>query len=152
MKKIVPFLWYNGQAEEAMLHYLAIFKHSRAGEISRMSPDGPVFSVTFTLEDQDFYALNGGPQYSFTPAISLFVSCDRQAEVDELYDGLAAGGSEEPCGWLKDKFGLSWQIIPTRMGQLLRDKNPAKAQAVMQAMMQMKKINLAALEAAYASA
>ena len=152
MPKIIPFLWYNDQAEQAMLHYLSIFKNSKAGEISRMGPGGPVFSVTFTIEGQEFYALNGGPMYSFTPAISLFVSCDNQAEVDELYGKLSAGGSEDRCGWLKDKFGLSWQIIPKRMGQLMRDKDPVKSQRVMQAMMKMKKIDLAALEAAYAGA
>ncbi|MEO8029607.1 MAG: VOC family protein [Gemmatimonadota bacterium] len=150
MQKIVPFLWYDGQAEEAMNHYLSIFKNSKAGTVSRMGPDGPVFSATFTLEGQEFYALNGGPKYKFTPAVSLFVNCDGQAEVDELYTRLSAGGSEDACGWIRDKFGLSWQIIPTRMGQLMGDKNPAKAQAVMQAMLTMKKIDLAALEEAYA--
>lgn len=152
MPKIVPFLWFDGKAEEAMLHYVSIFKNSMVGDVSRMGPEGPVFSVTFTLEGQEFYALNGGPMFQFTPAISLFVSCDGQAEVDELYGKLSAGGSEEPCGWLKDKFGLSWQIIPKLMGQMLRDKDPVRSQRVMQAMMKMKKIDLAALESAYASA
>ncbi len=150
MHKIVPFLWYDGQVEEAMNHYLSIFKNSKAGTVSRMGPDGPVFSATFTLEGQEFYALNGGPMYKFSPAVSLFVNCDGQAEVDELYAKLSAGGSEDACGWIRDKFGLSWQIIPTRMGQLMGDKNPAKAQAVMQAMLTMKKIDLAALEEAHA--
>jgi predicted 3-demethylubiquinone-9 3-methyltransferase (glyoxalase superfamily) len=148
MQKITPFLWFNGNAEEAMEFYVATFKNSKV--LSVMGPRGKAVSVTFQLEGQEFYALNGGPMFSFTPAISLFVSCETQAEVDELWGKLTAGGgSEEPCGWLKDKFGLSWQIIPTILGKLLQDKDREKANRVMQAMLQMKKIDIAKLKQAY---
>jgi predicted 3-demethylubiquinone-9 3-methyltransferase (glyoxalase superfamily) len=147
MQKITPFLWFNGNAEEAMEFYVSIFKNSKV--LSVMGPKGKAMSVTFQLEGQEFYALNGGPQFSFTPAISLFVSCETQAEVDELWGKLTAGGSEEPCGWLKDKFGLSWQIIPPILGRYLQDKDREKANRVMQAMLQMKKIDIARLKQAY---
>jgi predicted 3-demethylubiquinone-9 3-methyltransferase (glyoxalase superfamily) len=148
MQKITPFLWFNGNAEEAMEFYVATFKNSKV--LSVMGPKGKAVSVTFQLEGQEFYAINGGPMFSFTPAISLFVSCETQAEVDELWGKLTAGGgSEEPCGWLKDKFGLSWQIIPTILGKLLQDKDREKANRVMQAMLQMKKIDIAKLKQAY---
>lgn len=153
MQKIVPFLWFDGKAEEAMLFYVSIFPNSKVGSVNRAGPDGPVFSVSFQLDGQDFHALNGGPMYSFTPAISLFVNCETQAEVDNLWTRLTAGGGEEqPCGWLKDKFGLSWQVIPGALGRMLGDKDPARAQRVMQAMLKMKKIDIAGLQRAYEAA
>lgn len=153
MQKIVPFLWFDGKAEEAMQFYVSIFPNSKVVSVNRAGPDGPVFSVTFRLDGQEFYALNGGPMYSFTPAISLFVNCETQAEVDNLWARLTAGGGEEqPCGWLKDKFGLSWQVIPSALGRMLGDKDPARAQRVMQAMLKMKKIDIAGLQRAYEAA
>jgi len=142
MQKIVPFLWFDGKAEEAAKFYVSIFKNSKILSANPMS-------VTFQLEGQPFYALNGGPQYKFTPAISLFVNCETQQEVDELWSKLTAGGSDEQCGWLKDKYGLSWQIIPKTLGRLLNDKNPKKANAAMQAMLKMKKIDIKALQQAF---
>ncbi len=150
MNKITPFLWFDTQAEEAMNFYVSIFKNSKVGSISRAGDNGPVFSVTFELEGQEFFALNGGPEYSFTPAISLFVNCNSQEEVDELWAKLTEGGQGDRCGWLKDKYGLSWQIIPTALGEMLGDKDPEKAQRVMQAMLQMGKIDIAGLKRAYA--
>jgi len=150
MQKITPFLWFNGNAEAAADFYVSIFKNSKV--LSVTGPKGKAMSVTFELEGQKFYALNGGPQYTFTPAISLFVSCETQQEVDELWQKLTAGGSEEPCGWLKDKFGLSWQIIPTALGRMLGDQDPKKANAAVQAMLKMKKIDIKGLEQAYAQA
>lgn len=150
MQKITPFLWFNGSAEAAADFYVSIFKDSKV--LSVTGPKGKAMSVTFELEGQKFYALNGGPQYTFTPAISLFVSCETQQEVDELWQKLTAGGSEEPCGWLKDKFGLSWQIIPTALGRMLGDQDPKKANAALQAMLKMKKIDIQGLEQAYAQA
>jgi predicted 3-demethylubiquinone-9 3-methyltransferase (glyoxalase superfamily) len=150
--KITPFLWFDGKAEEAAQHYAAIFPDSKVLSVGR-GPDGKAFSVTFELAGQRFLALNGGPQYKFTPAISLFVSCRDQAEVDRYWDAfLAAGGTPTACGWLDDQFGLSWQIIPKALTELMSDPDPKKAGAVMQAMMKMKKIDVAALYAAHASA
>ncbi|MGH7752214.1 MAG: VOC family protein [Gemmatimonadales bacterium] len=154
MQKIVPFLWFNDNAEEAMNFYVSIFKNSKVLNASRYGdagpgPKGTVMSATFELEGQQFNALNGGPQFKFTEAISLFVNCETQEEVDELWQKLTAGGSEQPCGWLKDKFGLSWQIIPSALGRMLGDKNPKKAAAAMQAMLKMKKIDIKQLEGAY---
>ena len=153
MQKIVPFLWFNDNAEEAMNLYVSVFKNSKVLNVTRYGdagpgPKGTVMSATFQLEGQDFYALNGGPHYKFTPAISLFVNCNTQEEVDELWEKLSDGNYEQ-CGWLQDKFGLSWQIIPTILGQMLGDKDPKKSQAVMQAMMQMKKIDIKGLQEAY---
>ncbi len=148
MQKITPFLWFDGKAEEATNFYVSIFKNSRVVSVNR-GPDGAVFSTTFQLEGQDFYALNGGPQFKFTEAISLFVSCETQAEVDELWEKLSAGGQTQQCGWLKDKFGLSWQIIPTVLGKLLQDKDREKAGRVMQAMLQMKRIDIQGLKQAH---
>ena len=148
MQKITPFLWFSGNAEEAMEFYVSIFKNSKV--LNVMGPRGKAMSVSFQLEGQEFHALNGGPQFSFTPAISLFVSCETQAEVDELWGKLTAGGgSEEQCGWLRDKFGLSWQIIPTLLPNLLSDKDPKKSQGVMKAMLQMRKIDSKKLQQAY---
>ncbi|MGH2607828.1 MAG: VOC family protein [Tepidiformaceae bacterium] len=154
MQKITPFLWFDGNAEEAMQFYVSTFKNSKVVSVSRYGDGGPgpkgtVMSATFQLEGQDFVALNGGPQFSFTPAISLFVSCETQPEVDELWEKLSAGGEQQRCGWLKDKYGLSWQIIPTALGKMLQDKDAGKAKSVMQAMLQMDKIDIARLKQAY---
>jgi len=146
MPKITPFLWYNDKAEEAMHFYVSIFKNSKPGRVTRSG--GSVMSVTFTLEGQEFMALNGGPHYQFTPAISLFVDCATQGEVDELWDKLSAGGEIDQCGWLRDKYGLSWQIIPSGLGEMLTDSDPAKAERVMQAMLKMHKLDIAALQKA----
>jgi len=148
MQKIIPFLWFDGQAEEAMKFYVSIFKNSKIVR-TMPGPNGTVMGGTFQLEGQDFYALNGGPQYKFTPAISLFVNCETQQEVDELWGKLSASKADEQCGWLKDKYGLSWQIIPTILGRLMGDKNPKKAGAAVQAMLQMKKIDIKGLQQAY---
>lgn len=151
MQKIVPFLWFDGQAEEAMKFYVAIFKNSKI--VGTMpGPNGTVMGGTFQLEGQEFYALNGGPQYKFTPAISLFVNCETQREVDELWGKLSASKADEQCGWLKDKYGVSWQIIPTILGKLMGDKNPKKAGAAVQAMLQMKKIDIKGLQQAFDAA
>jgi predicted 3-demethylubiquinone-9 3-methyltransferase (glyoxalase superfamily) len=150
MNKITPFLWFNTEAEEAMNFYCSIFKNSKAGTVRRAGPGGPVMSVTFTLEGQEFLGLNGGPHYQFTPAISMYVDCKDQSEVDELWNKLlSGGGKEDRCGWLKDKFGLSWQIIPKALPELMGDKDPAKAKRVVDAMMKMQKIDVAALKKAY---
>jgi len=149
MQKITPFLWFDGKAEEATNFYVGIFRNSRVLSINRAGKDGPVFSTTFNLDGQDFFALNGGPMFSFTPAISFFVNCETQAEVDGLWGKLAEGGSEEPCGWLKDKYGMSWQIIPSLLPRLISDRDPKKAQGAMAPMMKMKKIDMAALQKAY---
>ena len=155
MQGITPFLWFNGQAEEAMNFYVSIFPDSKVVSVTRYTdagpgPKGTVMSAVFQLRGQQFYALNGGPQYSFTPAISFFVSCDTQTEVDELWTKLLAGGGEpNRCGWLRDRFGLSWQIIPSVLGKLLQDSDRAKAGRVMRAMLQMDKIDIGRLEAAY---
>jgi len=154
MQKITTFLWFNGQAEEAMHFYISIFKNSKVLSVTRYGdagpgPKGSVMSATFQLEGQTFYALNGGPQYTFTPAISLFVSCETQAEVDELWEKLLQGGRPNRCGWLQDKYGLSWQIIPSALGKMLGDKDPQKANRVMQAMLQMDKIDVKRLQQAY---
>jgi len=157
VQKITPFLWFNDQAEEAVNFYVSIFKNSRIVRVSRYGdagpgPKGSVMSATFELDGQQFYALNGGPQFSFTPAISLFVNCESQAEVDELWDKLSAGGRKDRCGWLRDKYGLSWQIVPSVLGKLLGDKNPSKSSSVMKAMLQMDKLDIARLQQAYEAA
>jgi predicted 3-demethylubiquinone-9 3-methyltransferase (glyoxalase superfamily) len=155
MQKITPFLWFDGKAEEAMNFYVSIFRNSRVGKVTRYGAGGPgprgtVMSATFQLEGQEFTALNGGPQYNFSPAISFFVNCESQAEVDELWEKLSAGGEKLRCGWLTDKYGVTWQIIPSALGRLLGDKDPRKAANVMQAMLQMQKIDVKGLEEAYA--
>src|SRR2546423_5550923 len=154
MQKIVPFLWFDGKAEEAMNFFISIFKNSKALSVtvSRSAGAGTkgyVMSATFQLEGQQFYALNGGPQFKFTPAISLFVNCETQAEVDDLWKKLSAGGREDQCGWLQDKYGLSWHIIPTALGSMLGDKDPEKANRAMQAMLRMKKLAIKGLQQAY---
>jgi predicted 3-demethylubiquinone-9 3-methyltransferase (glyoxalase superfamily) len=149
MKKITPFLWFDNQAEEAMNLYVSIFKNSKVLSVTP-GPNGIAQSVNFELEGQEFIGLNAGPQFKFNEAISFLVDCKTQAEVDELWDKLTAdGGEESMCGWLKDKFGLSWQIIPTTLGQLLNDPDPEKAGRVMQAMLKMNKIDIQALQQAY---
>jgi predicted 3-demethylubiquinone-9 3-methyltransferase (glyoxalase superfamily) len=153
MQKITPFLWFDGNAEEAANFYISIFKNSKMGKISRYGdagpgPKGSAMSVTFQIEGQEFFALNGGPQFKFTPAISFFVNCETQQEVDHLWEILSAGGRTDRCGWLQDKFGLSWQIIPTVLGQLLGDKDPQRAKRAMQAMLQMTKIDIKKLQQA----
>ena len=155
MSKITPFLWFDDNAEEALELYTSVFADSSVGEVTRMpaaDPEapGPVVMGTVTLAGTDFMVLNGGPQFRFTEAISLFVSCTDQAEVDYYWDRLTAdGGEPSQCGWLKDKFGLSWQIVPTALGELMGDPDPAKSQAVMQAMLGMGKLDVAGLQAAY---
>ena len=153
MHKITPFLWFDDNAEEAINFYTSIFKNSRIVSTSRYPANGPgpagkLMTATFQLEGQEFMALNGGPTYKFTEAISLFVDCKTQAEVDELWEKLSAGGEKSQCGWLKDKFGVSWQIIPRALGELLGDPDPAKAQRVMQAMLQMTKLDIKGLQQA----
>jgi predicted 3-demethylubiquinone-9 3-methyltransferase (glyoxalase superfamily) len=142
MQKITPFLWFDSQAEEAAKFYISLFKNSKITSISPMM-------VSFELEGQPFMALNGGPAFKFTEAISLFVNCGTQQEVDELWDKFSARGSTSQCGWLKDKYGLSWQIIPKVFGELMGDPNPEKSGRVMQAMLQMTKINIEGLQRAY---
>lgn len=153
-QKITPFLWFNGNAEEAMNFYTSIFRNSRIKFVSRYGETGPgpkgqVMTGSFTLEGQEFMVLNGGPAYSFTPAISLFVNCEDQEEVDDLWEKLSAGGATHRCGWLQDKFGVSWQIIPTILGELLHGKNADTSGRVMQAMLQMDKVDIARLQQAY---
>ena len=154
MQKITPFLWFDDQAEEAMNFYTSIFKNSRVVSISRYGEAGPrpkgmVLTATFQLDGQEFTALNAGPEFTFTPAISFFVHCETQKEVDDLWEKLSEGGEKQRCGWLKDKFGVSWQIIPNIMGELLNDKDAEKSKRVMQAMLQMSKIDIRGLQQAY---
>jgi predicted 3-demethylubiquinone-9 3-methyltransferase (glyoxalase superfamily) len=155
MHKITPFLWFDDKAEEAMNFYVSIFKNSKVGSVTRYGdagpgPKGTVMSATFQLDGQDFFALNGGPLFKFTEAISFFVNCETQEEVDELWEKLTAGGGTlQRCGWLKDKYGMSWQIIPKALGEMLGDKDPQKSQTVMQAMLQMDKIDIQRLKEAY---
>ncbi len=148
MKKITPFLWFDKQAEEAMNFYISIFKNSKILNVSP-GPNGTVTSASFQLEGQEFMAFNAGPQFKFTEAISFFVDCKTQEEVDELWEKLSEGGEKGRCGWLKDKFGLSWQIIPSALGELLGDKDAAKAKRVMEAMLQMNKIDIQTLRQAH---
>jgi predicted 3-demethylubiquinone-9 3-methyltransferase (glyoxalase superfamily) len=154
MQKITPFLWFDGNAEEAMNLYVSVFKNSKIVSVRRYGdagpgPKGSVMTGTFQIEGQEFFALNGGPKYKFTPAISLFVSCETQQEVDALWEKLSVGGHKDQCGWLQDKFGLSWQIIPSALGTMLGDKDPQKANRVMQAMLKMDKIDIEKLKQAY---
>jgi predicted 3-demethylubiquinone-9 3-methyltransferase (glyoxalase superfamily) len=154
MQKITPFLWFDGKAEESMNFYVAIFENSSIGTITRYGdagpgPKGTVMIAAFQLEGQDFIALNGGPQFKFSPAVSFVVNCETQDEVDNYWDELSEGGEEMGCGWLKDKYGLSWQIVPTILPKLMRDSNTEKSQRVMKAMLQMKKIDIEGLQRAY---
>ena len=157
MQKITPFLWFNDNAEEAVKFYTSIFKNSKIGKIARYGeegekiagrPKGSVMTVEFQLEGQQFIALNGGPIFKFTEAISFVVNCETQEEVDYYWEKLSAGGKEVQCGWLKDKHGLSWQIVPTVLGELLSDKDAAKSQRVMQAMLKMVKLDIKKLKEA----
>lgn len=146
---ITPFLWFNGRAEEAMRFYTSIFKKSKIGSVFR-NDDGRVLSVTFTLDSQDFMALNGGPMFKFSPAVSFFVECKTKAEIDRYWEKLSRGGEKQRCGWLKDKFGVSWQIIPSILGDLLGDDDAEKSGRAMQAMLKMKKLDIRKLKKAHA--
>ena len=154
MQKITPCLWFDGQADEAASFYVSLFKNSGISSVSRFGegapgPAGSVMTVNFQIEGQELIALNGGPHFNFTEAISLFVNCETQEEVDELWAKLTEGGEEGQCGWLKDRYGLSWQIVPTALGQMLGDPDPEKSQRVMQAMLQMRKLDIAGLRRAF---
>jgi predicted 3-demethylubiquinone-9 3-methyltransferase (glyoxalase superfamily) len=142
IQKIRPFLWFDGQAEEAARFYTSIFKNSRIESVSPMS-------VTFQLEGTEFIALNGGPQFKFTEAVSFFVNCETQQEIDYFWEKLSAGGQKSRCGWLKDRFGVSWQVVPPILGEMLNDEDEEKSKRVMQAMLQMNKLDLKTLKAAY---
>lgn len=154
MQKITTFLTYDNQAEEAAKFYVSVFNNSSIGKVTRYGPAGPgaegsVLTITFTLDGQEFIALNGGPHFKFTDGISLSVDCKTQEEIDTYWEKLSEGGEPGPCGWLKDRFGLSWQINPAILSEMLSDPDPAKAGRVMQAMLQMSKIDIAALQQAY---
>ena len=154
MQKITPFLWFDNQAEEAMNFYTSIFKHSKILNVSRYGDTGPgvegsVMTATFQLNGQEFMVLNGGPTFKFNEAISFLVKCETQEEVDYFWEKLSEGGEEVQCGWLKDKYGISWQIVPTILGELLQDKDAEKARRVMEAMLKMVKIDIAGLKQAY---
>ena len=149
MKKVTPFLWFDTQAEEAMNYYVSLFKNSKAGSVSR-GTDGKAFTVNFELDGQEFMGLNAGPQFKFNEAVSFFVGCEDQAEVDYFWSKLSAdGGEESMCGWCKDKFGLWWQIVPKQLGELMGDPDPVKSQQVVSAMLKMQKIIVADLQAAH---
>jgi predicted 3-demethylubiquinone-9 3-methyltransferase (glyoxalase superfamily) len=155
MQKITPFLWFDGKAEKAAKFYTSIFKHSQLLDVARYGeagpgPKGSVMTATFSLEGQEFIALNAGPMFKFTPAISFFVKCKTQKEVDYYWDKLSKGGKKIQCGWLTDKFGVTWQIVPTVLGELLQDKDREKANRVMKAMMKMVKLDIRRLKQAYA--
>lgn len=156
MQKITPFLWFDDNAEEAVNHYISLFKDSKVLGASRYGDEGPgpkgqVMVITFQLAGQQFMALNGGPHFKFTEAISLVVDCATQEELDALCDGLISGGGElSRCGWLKDRYGLSWQLVPTVFGEMMQDGDPARRRRVMEAMMQMRKLDIARLKRAYA--
>jgi predicted 3-demethylubiquinone-9 3-methyltransferase (glyoxalase superfamily) len=157
VQKITPFLWFDNQAEEAVNFYVSLFKNSKINSVKRYGdagpgPKGSVMIVTFQLEGQDFIALNGGPTFKFTPALSLYVDCVTQEEVDHLWEKLSEGGRKDRCGWLQDKYGLSWQIVPRALQQLMSDPDPKKSASVMQAMLQMDKIDIEALKRAHEKA
>jgi predicted 3-demethylubiquinone-9 3-methyltransferase (glyoxalase superfamily) len=154
MQKITPFLWFDHQAEEAAKLYISVFKNSRIVGMARYGEEGPgpkgtVMTVEFELDGQEFIALNGGPLFKFTEAISFVVNCETQEEIDKFWDRLSEGGEVQQCGWLKDKYGVSWQIVPTVLGQLMQDKDPEKSRRVMQAMLQMVKLDIKTLQKAY---
>lgn len=148
VQRIVPCLWFNTEAEEAAQFYASIFKNGKITDVTRFGGEDRVMTVSFELDGTPFVALNGGPQYRFNEAVSLQVMCASQHEIDYYWDRLSAGGEEGPCGWLKDKYGLSWQVVPTRLPELLRHPDPDKASKVMAAFLKMKKIDIAALERA----
>jgi predicted 3-demethylubiquinone-9 3-methyltransferase (glyoxalase superfamily) len=154
MPKITPFLWFDDNAGEAIDFYLSVFKNAKAIDVARDRPEAPgsegrIMSGTFEIEGQRLHAFNGGPLFTFSPAISLFVNCETQDELDDLWEKLSEGGEQQRCGWLKDKFGVSWQIIPSALSKGLQDKDPEKSRRVMQAMLGMKKIDIAGIEQAY---
>ena len=158
MQKITTFLWFDDKAEEAAKFYTSLFKNSRIGGVARYDdegskaagrPKGTVMTVNFTLDGQEFAALNGGPVFKFTEAISLVANCETQQEIDALWEKLSKGGEKGQCGWLKDRYGVSWQIVPTVLPRMLQDKDPRKSQRVMKAMLQMKKLDIDALKQAY---
>lgn len=154
MQKITPFLWFDDKAEEAMNFYVSVFKNSKRGRISRYGdagpgPKGAVMVATFQLDGQEFMALNGGPHFKFTEAISLLVNCETQDEVDAMWEKLSEGGEKGQCGWLKDKYGVSWQVVPTVLGEMMSDPDPEKSKRVMTAMLQMRKLDIKALKQAY---
>ena len=158
MQKITPFLWFDNKAEEAVNFYVSVFKNSKITGITRYGdagsevagrPKGTVMTIAFQLEGQEFVALNGGPVFTFSPAISFVVNCETQEEVDNLWEKLSEGGEIEQCGWLRDKYGVSWQIVPTILGEMLQDKDAEKSERVMKAMLQMKKIDIKGLRQAY---
>jgi len=154
VQKITPFLWFDGNAEEAVNFYVSIFKNSKILSVARYGEAGPgpkdtVMTASFQLDGQEFVALNGGPQFKFTEAISFWARCETQEEIDEMWDKLSAGGAKSQCGWLKDKYGLSWQVVPPILGEMLQDKDAKKSQRVMAAMMQMDKIDISLLRKAY---
>ena len=154
MQKITPFLRFDGKAQEAATFYVSVFKNAKIVSPKRTGgggarPEGAVMSVTFEIDGRQFIAFNGGPHFTFSPAMSLFVRCETQSEIDELWEKLSEGGEKQRCGWLKDKYGVSWQIIPPILGELLQDKDAEKSKRVMAAMMQMDKIDIAVLKNAY---
>jgi predicted 3-demethylubiquinone-9 3-methyltransferase (glyoxalase superfamily) len=158
MQKITPFLWFDNQAEEAVNFYIAIFNNSKIVSVARYGEagaeasgrsKGTVMTIVFRIEGQEFIALNGGPAFTFSPAISFVVNCETQEEIDELWEKLSAGGEKVECGWLKDKYGVSWQIVPTVLGEMLQDKDAEKSERVMKAMIKMDKIDIKALKRAY---
>ena len=158
MQRITPFFWFDNQAEEAVKFYVSIFRNSRIGSITRYDeegakaagrPKGSVMTVAFELDEQEFVALNGGPVFKFTEAISLVVNCETQQEVDHFWERLSAGGHQVQCGWLKDRFGLSWQVVPTVLVEMLQDKDPEKSKRVMAAMLKMIKLDIEGLKKAY---
>jgi len=158
MQRITPFLWFNDNAEEAVRFYTSIFNKSKIGKIARYDgagakasgrPAGSVMTIEFQLEGQEFVALNGGPHFKFNEAVSFVVNCETQEEVDRYWSRLSAGGKEVQCGWLKDKYGLSWQIVPDVLGKMMQDKNPKKSESVMRALLQMKKLDIKTLKKAY---
>ena len=159
MQKITPFLWFDNKAEEAAKYYISIFKNSKIIDIVHYGESaaeasgrlkGTVMTVTFDLEGQQFMALNGGPVFKFSPAISFLINCETQEELDDLWEKLSEGGEKEQCGWLKDKFGVSWQIVPNVLSDMLQDKDAKKSERVMEALLQMKKIDIQGLRKAYA--
>jgi|SRR4051794_18616297 predicted 3-demethylubiquinone-9 3-methyltransferase (glyoxalase superfamily) len=154
MQKVTPFLWFDGKAQEAANFYVSTFKNARIVSPTRNGasdarPEGAVMSVTFEIDGREFIAFNGGPHFAFSPAISLFVRCETQGEVDELWEKLSEGGETQRCGWLKDKYGVSWQIIPPILGELLQSKDAEKSRRAMAAMLKMDKIDIEGLKKAY---
>ncbi len=154
LQRISPFLWFDKQAEEAANFYTSIFKNSKVGKVARYGEGGPgpkgsAMTVAFELDGQEFVALNGGPQFKFCEAVSFVVNCETQQEIDEFWEKLSEGGKKVECGWLKDKYGLSWQVVPTVLGELLGDKDPARSQRVMNALLKMKKLDIEGLKKAY---